>query len=241
MAASASQKPDQTTRRQKLEAREAAILEAATTIFVQKGVDGSRMQDIAAAADIAEGTLYLYYRNKQALLNGVVGHFWHQLTLGAEAAIDAEASAAKQFRQLAEYHLRSLLEQYEVVDLTYRARRSHGEPEQQLEQIREYVRVFNSVYQRACDRQELDDSTPRWQRRDVFYGSLEHAARTLHLRGEDYDPGVVDTVVGTIMPKAMTSASGGTAKDRHSNTRDLETRLDNIERLLAQLIENPKA
>jgi TetR/AcrR family fatty acid metabolism transcriptional regulator len=50
------------TQRQRLEAREEAILAAATSLFSESGVDGARMAEIARRADVAEGTVYLYYK-----------------------------------------------------------------------------------------------------------------------------------------------------------------------------------
>ena len=80
------------TSRARVEAKESSILDAAERIFAQAGFDGAKVSDIARAASVAEGTVYLYYKNKQDLLAGVVGRFWTQLTLGAEAAIEPDAT-----------------------------------------------------------------------------------------------------------------------------------------------------
>ncbi len=71
---------------ERLEAKESSILDAAERIFSKAGFDGAKISDISRAASVAEGTVYLYYRNKQDLLNAVVARFWADLTLGAEAA-----------------------------------------------------------------------------------------------------------------------------------------------------------
>ena len=126
------------TSRARVEAKESSILDAAEKIFTQVGFDGAKVSEIARAASVAEGTVYLYYKNKQDLLAGVVGRFWTQLTQGAEAAIESDATTKEQRRleQLGRYHLNSILEQFEVVSLTYRAR---PQQEQDLHQVREYV------------------------------------------------------------------------------------------------------
>ena len=162
-----------------MEAKESSILDAAEKIFAQVGFDGAKVSDIARAASVAEGTVYLYYKNKQDLLAGVVGRFWTQLTLGAEAAIEPDATTREQLEQLGRYHLNSILEQFEVVSLTYRAR---PQQEQDLDQVREYVRVFDRIMQRGVDRSELPKDIPIGQLRDVFFGTLEFSARTLKLR-----------------------------------------------------------
>ena len=82
------------TPQERVEAKESSILDAAEKIFGRVGFDGAKVSEIARAASVAEGTVYLYYKNKQDLLAGVVGRFWTQLTLGAEAAIEPDVTTA---------------------------------------------------------------------------------------------------------------------------------------------------
>ncbi len=50
---------------------EERIFEAATDVFVDKGMDGARMQDIASHAGINKALLHYYYRTKEQLFNAV--------------------------------------------------------------------------------------------------------------------------------------------------------------------------
>jgi TetR/AcrR family transcriptional regulator len=50
---------------------EEKIFEAATDVFVDKGMDGARMQDIARHAGINKALLHYYYRTKDQLFNAV--------------------------------------------------------------------------------------------------------------------------------------------------------------------------
>ncbi len=183
------------TQRQRLEAREEAILVAATSLFSESGVDGTRMAEIARQADVAEGTVYLYYKNKHELLEAVVDRFWRELTKGAKLAVTSNAPLGQQLTELASYHLKSLIDDFKIVEITSRARQRHGEPGRQLPQIREYVRVFDLIMQRGIASGELAASTPVWQMRDVFYGTLEHSARTLVLREQPFDSSVIDNLL----------------------------------------------
>lgn len=55
--------------RVRLEAhRRAQILEAAAQVFARKGFDRATITDIARAAGLAEGSIYNYFRSKEALL-----------------------------------------------------------------------------------------------------------------------------------------------------------------------------
>src|SRR5262249_22228438 len=49
------------------QATEQAIRAAARRLFVDKGLEGTSTRDIAAAADIAVGTLFNYFSSKEAL------------------------------------------------------------------------------------------------------------------------------------------------------------------------------
>jgi TetR/AcrR family fatty acid metabolism transcriptional regulator len=50
------------------EVRRRAILEAAVGVFARRGFFNSRTREIAEAAGIAEGTIYLYFEGKDDLL-----------------------------------------------------------------------------------------------------------------------------------------------------------------------------
>ena len=215
------------TSRARIEAKESSILDAAERIFAQAGFDGAKVSDIARGASVAEGTVYLYYKNKQDLLAGVVGRFWTQLTLGAEAAIDLDATNKEQLEQLGRYHLQSLLNQFEVVSLTYRAR---PQQEQDLDQVREYVRVFDRIMQRGVDRGELPTDTPIGQLRDVFFGTLEFSARTLKLRDRSYDHSVVTNLLSIMV--ASTDGTVGRPKGKKPSNQDLMNTLKSIQKQL---------
>lgn len=54
------------------ERRRKAILKAAEKVFFSKGVEQATMDEVAAAAELSKGTLYLYFKNKVDLLHAVI-------------------------------------------------------------------------------------------------------------------------------------------------------------------------
>jgi AcrR family transcriptional regulator len=54
------------------QARRQAILDAALDVFVSQGYAAARLDDIVAAAGVAKGTIYLFFRDKQDLFEQVV-------------------------------------------------------------------------------------------------------------------------------------------------------------------------
>ena len=65
-----SKTPSRWTRRK--DARPAEILEAAVGVFAHKGFAATRMDDIARAAGVTKGTIYLYFDGKEAVFKMLV-------------------------------------------------------------------------------------------------------------------------------------------------------------------------
>jgi AcrR family transcriptional regulator len=63
--------PSKRWRRRK-EARPSEILDAALAVFAEKGFAAARLEQVAKAAGVSKGTLYLYFDGKEALFEAVV-------------------------------------------------------------------------------------------------------------------------------------------------------------------------
>ena len=70
LAASAINAPPARQRRK--QARPQELLDAALTLFVERGFAATRMEDVATLAGVSKGTLYLYYASKEDLLKAVI-------------------------------------------------------------------------------------------------------------------------------------------------------------------------
>jgi TetR/AcrR family fatty acid metabolism transcriptional regulator len=57
---------------QLIAARRNQILDAATKVFAEKGFHPTTIKDIAREAGIADGTIYIYFENKTALMLGIL-------------------------------------------------------------------------------------------------------------------------------------------------------------------------
>lgn len=72
--------------------RRQEILAAAVNVFSRKGFGAARAEDIAHAAGIAKGTLYLYFRSKEALYSAAIAHAVQELQALSAERIGAAAS-----------------------------------------------------------------------------------------------------------------------------------------------------
>ena len=63
---------DESIPEEEISKRQWDILDAATKVFAEKGYEGSRTSDIAKEANIAEGTVFRYFKTKKDLLVGLL-------------------------------------------------------------------------------------------------------------------------------------------------------------------------
>jgi TetR/AcrR family transcriptional regulator, fatty acid metabolism regulator protein len=88
------------------DARRRQILEGAIRAFAARGFYRTRVSDIAKAAGVADGTIYLYFKGKDDLLANVLRQaldsFWER----GEAYVLEADSSAEQLGRFVELHLR---------------------------------------------------------------------------------------------------------------------------------------
>ncbi len=65
-------RPDKARWRRRKDARPQEILEAALSVFAEKGFAAARMDDIAERARVSKGTIYLYFESKEAVFRALI-------------------------------------------------------------------------------------------------------------------------------------------------------------------------
>ena len=64
--------PRPVVRRRRKEARPSELIDAALSLFAEKGFAATRSEEVARRAGVSKGTLYLYYPSKEELLKAVI-------------------------------------------------------------------------------------------------------------------------------------------------------------------------
>jgi AcrR family transcriptional regulator len=209
------------TRRDRVEEKERAILRAARSVFVEHGFERARMAEIAKRAGVAEGTIYIYYKTKNDLLRAVVLQFWEGITESAAASVNPSAGTFEQLHALADRHLTIMIRDREFIELEVILRNSGTEPiASDRAPLRKYVAVFDAIFRRGQDRGDIAADAELWMARDLFYGTLEYSARTIVLRGARRPTGVVENLV------AVLRARYGAGKRNGAPSRSLVDRLE---------------
>lgn len=207
------------TRRQRVEEKERAILSAARRIFEEKGYEGARVADVAAAIGVAEGTIYTYFPTKDALVRAMLETFWEGITKEAREAAGGAFDTFQRLEALAESHIALCIRNWSFLELTLRLNPERSQDAQTRSLMRGYVAVFDEIFIAGQDRGDLSVEAELWVARDQFYGALEYSGRTLMLRS-DPDP----TPVIKSLSKSFRASYG--AGERSASLEDRLTRLE---------------
>jgi TetR/AcrR family fatty acid metabolism transcriptional regulator len=84
------------------------ILRAATDVFAERGFFNAQVADVARAAGVAAGTVYLYFRSKDDLLVSIFEKTMREALAEGRAAVADIADPRERLRRLAHLHLARL-------------------------------------------------------------------------------------------------------------------------------------
>lgn len=82
-----------------------AILRAAIDVFANRGFFNAQVADVARAAGVAAGTVYLYFRSKDDLLTSVFERTMKDALEEGRAATEGVTDPAERLRRFARVHL----------------------------------------------------------------------------------------------------------------------------------------
>lgn len=85
-----------------------AILRAAIKVFAGKGFFNSKVADIAGEAGVADGTVYLYFKNKDDILHSIFDRAMAEFIAEGKKELAGLGSPEARLKRIAELHLERL-------------------------------------------------------------------------------------------------------------------------------------
>src|SRR5215217_4153331 len=82
-----------------------AILRAAIKVFARGGFFNSKVADVAREAGVADGTVYLYFKNKDDILVSIFNHVTEQALTHARNILGELDNPAEKLKRIVEGHL----------------------------------------------------------------------------------------------------------------------------------------
>lgn len=166
--------------RHKQEEKYERILEAALQIFAAKGFHEARISEIARAAGVADGTIYLYFKNKDDILLSLFEAKLEIIIDGLRAEIAKGSTAREQLERAIRYHFRQALRNPAVTQfITVEIRRSSTfMKEYGKERFVEYLQLFEGVLRRGKETGELGPWVKTGMLTQILFGALDFACVT---------------------------------------------------------------
>jgi len=164
------------------------ILQAAVRVFAEKGFYATRVSEIARAAGVADGTIYLYFKNKDDVLVSLFDERIRALLDLLRTEIDAAGTAAdRRLRRVIEIQLGLLEEHRDLAEvITVNLRQSSMLLKRYATPLfREYLELIAGVVRDGQSSGELRDDLHPMTVARALWGALDGLAMTWALGNAD--------------------------------------------------------
>jgi TetR/AcrR family fatty acid metabolism transcriptional regulator len=154
------------------------ILDAAIRVFAQKGFHGARISDVAEAAGVADGTIYLYFKNKDDLLLTIFEEKMDLLQAGLEAALQGVTDPLEQVRTFAHYHFRQVRDHRELAEVLQIELRLSNKflKEYRPEKLWVYLGCFADIVRGGQDKGVIRADVEPFMAMWAFFGAMDEMA-----------------------------------------------------------------
>lgn len=164
------------------------ILAAAASVFAAKGYFGARVSDIAERAQVADGTIYLYFRSKEDILVSLFEMATQRFLGRVRQELAHIHSAADQLRHVAVRHLEALGSDRDLAIVFQVELRQSTKFMQRFSTTRlaEYFDIIRGIIRRGQGegvfRQNLNEKIAT----KCFFGALDETATNWILSSRQY-------------------------------------------------------
>lgn len=181
------------------------ILDAAVAVFAEKGFFTSRIADIADRADVADGTVYLYFKNKEEILMTAINTAFDAFMSLARTELKKLPDPAERLRRLAFLHLDAMgsnrnlavVFQMELRQSTrFLSEFSHHHMIEYLGLVRDAIREAQEA---GLFRREMSDKIAA----NCFFGALDEMVTSWVLSEHEYPLSNVTGMVVDIFMNGM--------------------------------------
>ncbi len=155
--------------------KRARITEAAITVFAEKGYRSSRVSDVAQAAGVADGTIYLYFKNKEDLLLTIFEEKMEKLLEMLQAKLAGIECPLDKIRTYVNSHF-ELLQTHPQLAQVFQVERRQSHKflrEYRPEPLWAYLNIFGDIVEEAQTqglvRDDVDPFISKW----AFFGALD--------------------------------------------------------------------
>ncbi|GAB6933430.1 TetR/AcrR family transcriptional regulator [Calditerricola satsumensis] len=166
-----------------------AIIDAAVRVIAKHGYHNAQVAKIAREANVADGTIYLYFRNKDDVLISVFREKMGEFIHATRARLDQVPTAEEKLRELIRMHLSQLAQNWDMAVVTQiELRQSNPVVRTEIrETLRQYYRLIEDVVRQGMAegvfRRDVDVRTIRM----MIFGTLDETATSWVMKKGKFD------------------------------------------------------
>jgi len=155
------------------------IIEAATKVFAKNGFYQSKISEIAKEAKVADGTIYIYFENKDDILISLFEEQMKAVIDNMEVQISGIDDPAKKLERFASTHLDLIEKNQDMAEIIQVELRQSGKfmKEYKNEKFIQYLDIIENIITEGQKRGIFkEDVIPKVAKR-AFFGALDEVSR----------------------------------------------------------------
>lgn len=164
------------------------IIEAAVEVIAENGYHASQVSKIAKRANVADGTIYLYFKNKEDILISVFREKMGMFIEKTIEAINEKETASEKLLTLIEMHYNQLSESPHLAIVTQlELRQSKPELRKEINRVlKTYLNVIDSIIDQGIKENDIrNDVNPKIIRQMVF-GTIDETVTSWVMKSQRY-------------------------------------------------------
>lgn len=193
------------------------ILNAAVRVFAENGFHQATISQIAREAGVADGTIYLYFKNKKDILSHFFNHTTREVFDRFRDAVDREDGAENKLRSLIRTHLAEFQKYRDMAVVFQReALLARQVSEEDIKAItRMYLEILDEIIRDGQREKTIRKQIPRGLAKRFILGAVNEVINTWVVSGEGRDlvkmadPLVDLCLEGIARPPGTGAAAGG--------------------------------
>ncbi|MFY9943897.1 MAG: TetR/AcrR family transcriptional regulator [Desulfobacterales bacterium] len=165
------------------------ILEAAVKVFAEQGFFQSTISQIAREAGVADGTIYLYFKNKDDILLQFFGYKTKQVFQSFREAVDKADSSRDKLRNLIRRHLEEFQNDRNMAVVYQAEARSNSRlVEKQLQEMSKmYLDIIAEIIEQGQEESQIRKDLYASLVKRFILGAVGEVINTWVLAGGKYD------------------------------------------------------
>ncbi|MGD9124029.1 MAG: TetR/AcrR family transcriptional regulator [Desulfarculaceae bacterium] len=155
------------------------IIQAAVKVFAKNGFYNSKVSEIARAADVADGTIYLYFQNKDDILISLFEEEMARILDRVTKAVEQESDPAKMLERFALAHLKLVEENQELAEIIQVEVRQSSKFMKEYKNIQfgQYLNLISSIVKRGQAQGVFRPDIKPGVFKRAFFGALDEMSR----------------------------------------------------------------